>query len=165
MENASKSLLFAASVLIVILLIAFGITIFNSSRNSAEESQTVGESLSSATSSAKIKTILSMIDYKDETIFKNFIEENFGNGKALTPNDVIELYEIITTRTEMLYGKKYENTAIHPTSNPVRCTIYYDTSTQRMNYNNLENRNYYLRIVANPAPSGPAAIVRTTKPT
>ena len=33
MENASKALLIAAAVLIVILLIAFGVRIFNSSTN------------------------------------------------------------------------------------------------------------------------------------
>lgn len=37
MENASKALLIAASVLIVILLIAFGIRIFNSTSGSADQ--------------------------------------------------------------------------------------------------------------------------------
>lgn len=39
MENASKALLIAASVLIVILLIAMGVRIFNSTQGSAEHAE------------------------------------------------------------------------------------------------------------------------------
>ena len=38
MENASKALLIAAAVLIVILLIAFGMNIFNSAQTSGDAS-------------------------------------------------------------------------------------------------------------------------------
>ena len=47
MENASKALLIAAAVLIVILLIAFGMRIFNSSRTSTQKVDTVTSSIDS----------------------------------------------------------------------------------------------------------------------
>lgn len=43
MENASKALLIAAAVLIVILLIAFGMRIFNTANNSGDASATSEE--------------------------------------------------------------------------------------------------------------------------
>ena len=43
MENASKALLIAAAVLIVILLIAFGVGIFNQSKNTGDATGTANE--------------------------------------------------------------------------------------------------------------------------
>ena len=43
MENASKALLIAAAVLIVILLIAFGMQIFNSASNTGDASEAATE--------------------------------------------------------------------------------------------------------------------------
>lgn len=49
MENASKALLIAAAVLIVILLIAFGMRIFNSTGNTSSKATETGEKLTEQT--------------------------------------------------------------------------------------------------------------------
>jgi len=55
MENATKALLIAASVLIVIVLVALGVNILNSSNNSKKQVEDVGSSISSATKDAADK--------------------------------------------------------------------------------------------------------------
>lgn len=52
MENASKALLIAAAVLIVILLIAFGMRIFNSTSDVSGQATSTGKELSNQTSQA-----------------------------------------------------------------------------------------------------------------
>lgn len=52
MENASKALLIAAAVLIVILLIAFGMRIMNSSGNASSQAETTGKAISSQATAA-----------------------------------------------------------------------------------------------------------------
>ena len=52
MENASKALLIAAAVLIVILLIAFGMRIFNSTSDVSGQAQSTGKALSNQASQA-----------------------------------------------------------------------------------------------------------------
>ena len=46
MENASKALLIAAAVLIVILIIAFGMRIFNSTSDVSGQADSTGKALS-----------------------------------------------------------------------------------------------------------------------
>lgn len=46
MENATKALLIAAAVLIVILLIAFGMRIFNSTSDVSGQAQSTGQQIS-----------------------------------------------------------------------------------------------------------------------
>ena len=58
MENASKALLVAAAILIVIVLITFGIRILNSAGDTAKQAQGLGDSISSATTS-KVESLLS----------------------------------------------------------------------------------------------------------
>ena len=53
MENASKALLIAAAVLIVILLIAFGMRIFSSASDVSGEATQTGNALANQTSAAK----------------------------------------------------------------------------------------------------------------
>ena len=53
MENASKALLIAAAVLIVILLIAFGMSIFNSTGDVSGQAQGVGSAIQTQTGNAK----------------------------------------------------------------------------------------------------------------
>lgn len=45
MENASKALLIAAAVLVIILLIAFGMRVFNSAGTSTGDAESVGTAL------------------------------------------------------------------------------------------------------------------------
>ena len=52
MENASKALLIAAGVLIVILLIAFGMSIFNSTGDTSAQAEQVGTQIQTQTQSA-----------------------------------------------------------------------------------------------------------------
>lgn len=52
MENASKALLIAAAVLIVILLIAFGMRIFNSTSNVSGQATETGKQLSNQANAA-----------------------------------------------------------------------------------------------------------------
>lgn len=52
MENATKALLIAAAVLIVILLIAFGMRIFNSTSDVSGQAQGTGEKISGQTNLA-----------------------------------------------------------------------------------------------------------------
>lgn len=52
MENASKALLIAASVLIVIILIAFGMRIFNSVDDTSKDSYAIGNDITKQSSGA-----------------------------------------------------------------------------------------------------------------
>ena len=52
MENATKALLIAAAVLIVILLIAFGMRIFNSTSDVSGQAQDTGKEISNQASVA-----------------------------------------------------------------------------------------------------------------
>ena len=52
MENASKALLIAAAVLIVILLIAFGMSVINSTGDATDKGKEVGEMIGTETNSA-----------------------------------------------------------------------------------------------------------------
>ena len=57
MENASKALLIAAAVLIVILLIAFGMSIFNSTGDTSSQAEQVGTQIQSQTQSAATNAV------------------------------------------------------------------------------------------------------------
>ena len=52
MENATKALLIAAAVLIVILLIAFGMKIFNSTSNVSGQATSTGKALGNQAAAA-----------------------------------------------------------------------------------------------------------------
>ena len=56
MENATKALLIAAAVLIVVLLIVFGVNIFNTAKNAGnaqDTTTTIQTGINSATSNLK----------------------------------------------------------------------------------------------------------------
>lgn len=53
MENASKALLIAAGLLIVILLIAFGMSIFNSTGDTSGDAEAVGTEITNQSGTAK----------------------------------------------------------------------------------------------------------------
>lgn len=57
MENASKALLIAAAVLIVILLIAFGMNVMNSTSDVSGQAEQVGDALSTQTDGAATDAI------------------------------------------------------------------------------------------------------------
>ena len=60
MENATKALLIAAAILIVILLIAFGMRIFNSTSDTSEQAQAIGKGISEQTGQASLSAIASI---------------------------------------------------------------------------------------------------------
>ena len=63
MENASKALLIAAAVLIVILLIAFGVGIFNSAQDAGSADEAAGSIKSGVEgASTNLNTTLQGID-------------------------------------------------------------------------------------------------------
>lgn len=64
MENASKALLIAAGVLIVILLIAFGMSVFNSTGDTSADAQQVGTQITTSSNQAAgaAKNIISGIN-------------------------------------------------------------------------------------------------------
>jgi len=75
MENATKALLIAASVLIVILLIAFGMRIFNSTSGTGEQVEGVMQTT-------------------EVTMFNNKFMSYIGTGKS--KNDVISLLNLVS---------------------------------------------------------------------
>lgn len=52
MENASKALLIAAAVLIVILLIAFGMQVFNATGDTSADAEQVGQQITEQSGAA-----------------------------------------------------------------------------------------------------------------
>lgn len=66
MENASKALLIAAAVLIVILIIAFAMQITNSTSDVTGQGEAVGSAISDQTSTATDSAMTAMGYIKDE---------------------------------------------------------------------------------------------------
>jgi len=56
MENATKALLIAAGILIVILLIAFGMSVFNSTGDTSADAEAVGGQITSSSNQAAAAT-------------------------------------------------------------------------------------------------------------
>ena len=84
MENASKALLIAAAVLIVILLVAFSMKIFQSTNGkTANDAGTIGSTISNQMESAA-----SSIVYPDMDVSGNSGESGFSGSSGLTPIDV-----------------------------------------------------------------------------
>ena len=83
MENASKALLIAASVLIVIILIALGMRIFNSVGDASKDSSTVGNSIKKQSSGAvaDLKQTLDKINGQNSQSTNGEISpQNFNNS-------------------------------------------------------------------------------------
>lgn len=79
MENSSKALLIAAAVLIVIILVAFGVKVFNSSKGVQEQGTNVGTSISKQTGEAL------------ESIKASFgVDREVSNGGTTTTTTPIE---------------------------------------------------------------------------
>ena len=70
MENASKALLITAAVLIVILIIAISMKIFNSVGDTSNDVEEVGESIVGGTSDASKKAIYALEDLNGKSLIK-----------------------------------------------------------------------------------------------
>lgn len=88
MENASKALLIAAAILIVIILVAFGVKVLNSTSGSKDSASTIGEHLSMAAFNTRIKHYV---------------------GPKKSTKEVVELLKIIKSYNE----KSTRKIAIH----------------------------------------------------
>lgn len=88
MENVSKALLIAATVLVVIILITLGIKVFNSSSGSAEDAQQVGKEISLATSdAADIIAGYSVKRYSDTPVeIKDYYYTDYFTGIEIDEN-------------------------------------------------------------------------------
>ena len=108
MENASKALLIAASVLIAILLIAFGIRIFNSVSNTSESATQLGSLLSDNLGTASAGLIGTLdgvnIESMDDTSFYEYVIKKYTGKENGT--EVKSLYNIVKLRTGagLVYG-------------------------------------------------------------
>lgn len=95
MENASKALLIAAAVLIVILLIAFGMRILNSNDDTGEQADQAAQSTSMQTFNARItqyagknktgKTVRDLI-----TVINNSDESNPQHKIEIDASGIVE---------------------------------------------------------------------------
>ena len=159
MENATKALLIAAAVLIVILLIAFGMKIFNSTSDVSGQAQTTGQGISEQTGQASSSAISSIsaanASFSNEPIskVKNKIDSSGYTGNNKSKTEVEETVNYIESIEK-------ENTA-----KDVRVYIsYYNTKTGSSSMfgtsynqvlavlNNLEEENYSIvtEIFVNP---------------
>ena len=112
MENATKALLIAAAVLIVILLIAFGMRIFNSTSKTSEEAIKTGQLISNSVSIIT-QTLNSDLQYKngfqvlEETPenYNNTINSFFGSRQnySTTTNAVNTIYNMNVNYTNKIF--------------------------------------------------------------
>ena len=107
MENASKALLIAAGVLIVILLIAFGMSVFHSTGDSAGQAEAVGESTSMQTFNAKFTGYLG--NNKSATVARN-LSVLVNQSNTANPNHSITLTAPAAGITD---GQTYNITATY----------------------------------------------------
>lgn len=82
MENATKALLIAAAVLIVIVLIALGVRLLNSSKETSDQIDSTSEALSSKTSDLKDSTTssLQILSMNEIERFNHQFTQYFGNN-------------------------------------------------------------------------------------
>lgn len=101
MENASKALLIAGSVLIAILLIAVGMKVFNSTSNTTDSAKTTMEATAIATfnnkfipyigtskSGSQVRSLINVVmssNAKNEHHNVNIVD---NKGKAININDI-----------------------------------------------------------------------------
>ena len=153
MENATKALLIAAAVLIVILLIAFGMKIFNSTGDTAKSAtqagHTIGEQSIQATQSiaGSLDAINEGLSGKEtvESFNSKFLSYQGENDKDNTVKLITNIYNINkqsehTIITALYY---YYNGSLHSKTVPILNT--------ELNFNWLisslnENKNYNVTL-------------------
>lgn len=99
MENATKALLIAAAVLIVIVLVALGIKLLYSTGNSADSAGKVSNSIGQETQdfTTSIQINLADISKMTDLEFNKFIYNNFCYEKVgkISGNQVLKMCELI----------------------------------------------------------------------
>ena len=93
MENASKALLIAAAVLIAIVLVAFGMQIFNSTGDTSEDVEPIGDWMSLKTTVARIHMQFSEYNgnQKGSVIHKIFEEASEYNKNSVAVDNTTQL--------------------------------------------------------------------------
>ena len=96
MENASKALLIAAAVLVVIVLIAFGMKIFNSTEGTSSEAQEVGQAIEDTAESASSLAMLKLGKIDSDTDPNKLFEQlkSVYSGRQ-SLSKIKELYNLL----------------------------------------------------------------------
>ena len=107
MENATKALLIAAAVLIVILLIAFGMKIFNSTSDTTGQASAMGEILSNSTNDSTSSVKDSLL----RSELAQYIRTNFavGTGIPVPTEDGLKIYYIFRSYGFVINGVSLNN--------------------------------------------------------
>ena len=95
MENATKALLIAAGVLIVILLIAFGMSIFNSTGDTSGQVADASSSQQMQTFNAQFQSYIG--SNKSGTMIRNLLVAVNNSNKRSTQHDVTIVCTITNT--------------------------------------------------------------------
>lgn len=146
MENASKALLIAAGVLIIILLIAFGMKIFNSAGDTSKDAQEVGSTITSQNKNAKISAILSMMNYKDDKVFNSYIISNYGGSRS--GSEIKELCQLVSQRDKMITGKEKsdQETYISTWQDDGKSELIWEGSLQKTLNKIDDNKKYTVKF-------------------
>lgn len=118
MENASKALLIAAAVLIVILLIAFGMSVFNSTGDTSGQAEDLSKSQQMQTFNAQFSGYLGST--RSGTMLRNLlVVVNNSNGRnsqhqvTVTGSDVSGSGTAYVTGESFADNKTYKITATY----------------------------------------------------
>ena len=101
MENASKALLIAAGVLIVILLIAFGMSIFNSTGDTSGQVESQAQSTSMQTFNAQFAGYIGA--NKSATVVRNLVVA-VNNSNAKNPQHLVTVTGTDTADASGVYS-------------------------------------------------------------
>lgn len=116
MENASKALLIAAAVLIVIVLVGFGMQVFNSASNTSEDVEPIGDWMSLKSTVAGIHIQFGKYNGNQKgsvihEIFKEAAEYNKNSGAYVPGDDTTQLKRKISISiTKKVLGDKPRST-------------------------------------------------------
>ena len=124
MENASKALLIAGSVLIVILLIAMGVRVFNSTQGTADETESAMKTAEMAQFNSKFTQFVGKNKRKAEvmSLINQVIAHNNTNSRK-----VKIAYSTTTTDTTSGLNTILTNIS-NATKSAFNITVTYDTN-------------------------------------
>lgn len=119
MENASKALLIAGTILIAILLIAMGVKLFNSTKGTTESVETTMNSTEVATFNSKFIQYLGTNKTKSDviTLVKEIIASNESSDIRITVNvnnsTLVNSTNIMNKAIQLSSTSKYTITAAY----------------------------------------------------
>ena len=110
MENATKALLIAAAVLIVILLIAFGMRIFSSSSDVSGQATQTGQQISEQTQTAASTTTFMIYEQQFRNIMGKKLEDIKNNDKGRIIGK--EANQIKNLKNNLSFEVKYQGSSV-----------------------------------------------------